>query len=93
MKVQQTLTFKRVAKRLHKRQKHALDEAVRQVMQDPSIGIRKKGDLSQVWVHKFKMDKEEFLLAYTVDESVLTLLALGVHENFYRTLKRHPDLG
>ncbi|MBY0273139.1 MAG: type II toxin-antitoxin system RelE/ParE family toxin [Alphaproteobacteria bacterium] len=48
-----------------------------------------KSTLQKVYLHKFKMNKSLHLLAYTWDneENLLTLLQLGVHENFYRDLK------
>ncbi len=48
----------------------------------------KKGDLLGVSVYKFKIQKQEMLLAYKWDPKTRLLLALGVHENFYRDLKR-----
>ena len=44
----------------------------------------KKGDLSDVRVHKFKILGQEYLLAYSVDKQKqkIILLALGTHENF-----------
>jgi len=41
-------------------------------------------------VHKYKSNNIQYLLAYKIDhdELILTLLALGTHENFYRDLKR-----
>ena len=59
-------------------------------MDDPELGERKKGDLAFLRVCKFKMSKQLTLLGYSFDDGTLTLelLALGVHENFYRDLKR-----
>ena len=49
----------------------------------------KVGDLSGVFVHKFKINKQLILLSYTLDGSEINLLTLGSHENFYRDLKRY----
>ena len=59
-------------------------------MTDPFLGDIKKGDLSDVYVYKFKMAKQFTLLAYSFENKTitLTLLALGTHENFYRDLKK-----
>ena len=56
----------------------------------PDVGERKKGDLAQLWVHKFRSQGQLYLLGYTRDDSVrlIYLEALGPHENFYRDLKR-----
>lgn len=90
MNVVQTPTFRRAVKKLHINQKQDLDRAVRAIMDDPSIGVAKAGDLAGVFVHKFRMTGQTTLLAYTYNEGqiTLTLLALGSHENFCRDLKR-----
>ncbi len=90
VRILQTPTFKRAVKRLHKQQKQELDEAVRAIATDPAIGESKVGDLAGVRVHKFKMNRQLSLLAYEFLEAddAIKLLALGSHENFYRTLKR-----
>jgi mRNA-degrading endonuclease RelE of RelBE toxin-antitoxin system len=86
----QTPTFKKQVKKLHKNKKQELDEAIKKIIKDPSIGDLKKGDLSRVQVYKFKIRKQLTLVAYEFDEDELKLLflALGSHENFYRDLKR-----
>ena len=48
----------------------------------------KKGDLSGVFVYKFKCVGQPALLAYEYDPATRLLLLLGSHENFYRELKR-----
>jgi hypothetical protein len=50
----------------------------------------KKGDLSGTRVYKFKFYNQQMLLAYSVslDKTKLVLMGYGVHENFYRDLKR-----
>lgn len=90
MHVLQTNSFKKAVKKLYLHQKRALDEEVKKIMKDPCIGDEKKGDLLGVYVHKFSLDTQLYLLAYTYEATIitLTLLALGSHENFYRDLKR-----
>jgi len=86
----QSPTFKRAIKRLHKQHKKELDDTVRAIIQTPSIGEAKIGNLTGVRVYKFKMNKQLTLLAYEYleVENVIKLLTLGTHENFYRNLKR-----
>ncbi len=90
MNIVQTSVFKKTIKKLHANQKSDLDEAVKTIMKDPSLGQSKTGDLSNILVYKFKMVKQLTLLAYTYEDQTitLTLLALGTHENFYRNLKK-----
>ncbi len=80
--------FKRAYKKLHQNQKVAVDEAIGDIVRDPFLGQAKKGDLNGVYVHKFDCVHQQFLLAYEFDPQTRILLALGVHENFYRDLKQ-----
>lgn len=83
--------FKKAYKKLHTNEKNAVDDAIRDIVKNPEIGEEKKGDLTGVFVHKFKFHTKEFLLAYEWDPKTRLLLALGVHENFYRDLKKKRD--
>ncbi len=89
--VQQTRRFARVYKKLTSAALIAdTDAAVANVADDPDIGERKKGDLAELWVHKFRSQGQLYLLGYTREDEVclVYLEALGPHENFYRDLKR-----
>jgi hypothetical protein len=86
--VRQTTMFKRAYKRLHPNQKTDVDNAVSDVVRDPTVGESKKGDLAGVFVHKFKCNGQPALLAYEYDPGTRLLLLLGSHENFYRDLKK-----
>jgi mRNA-degrading endonuclease RelE of RelBE toxin-antitoxin system len=85
----QTPTFKKAVKKLYKNQKSDLDTAIRELLENPYIGEQKKGDLSFLRVHKFKMVKQLTLLGYSYEDGTVTLelMALGSHENFYRDVK------
>lgn len=91
MQVLQTPTFKRLVKKLYANQKKDLDAAILSIIKNPLIGEMKKGDLNGIQVYKFNMTHQLTLLAYTVDNNqlILTLLAIGSHENFYRDLKKN----
>lgn len=88
--VLQTPGFKKTVKKLKANQKKDLDTAVKELIENPSLGEPKKGDLSFLRVHKFKMNKQLTLLGYSFDDGnlILELMALGSHENFYRDIKR-----
>ena len=85
----QTPTFKKTVKKLHKNQKTDLDNAIKELMKEPLLGEQKKGDLSFLRVHKFKMIKQLTLLGYSYEDGTVTLelMVLGSHENFYRDVK------
>lgn len=80
--------FKRAYKKLHSNQKLPVDQAVSAIAKNPLLGEAKKGDLSGVYVHKFNCVNQQFLLAYEFHKTSRTLLSLGIHENFYRNLKK-----
>ena len=88
--VLQTPTFKKAVNKLKPNQKQPLDNAVKALMEDPTLRERKKGDLGFLRVYKFKISKQLTLLGYSFDNGTLTLelMALGSHENFYRDIKR-----
>lgn len=67
-----------------------VDAAAAQVAKDPFVGERKKGDLANLHVYKFRSRNQLYLLGYTVDEDIrlIYLEAVGPHENFYRDRKR-----
>lgn len=78
----------RAYKRLHPKQKADVDDAIAEIVVDPTIGEAKKGDLTGVFVYKFKCNGKLALLAYEYDPSSRLLLLVGSHENFNRNLKR-----
>jgi hypothetical protein len=71
-----------------KQEKEILDQEVRIIAQNPLIGEEKKGDLTGVFVHKFKIKAVQYLLAYRKVGQDLELVMIGPHENYYRDLKR-----
>tara|TARA_B110000037_G_scaffold175204_1_gene199692 strand:+ start:365 stop:634 length:270 start_codon:yes stop_codon:yes gene_type:complete len=86
MKVVQTGSFRRKAKKPHATEKTALDRAVRKLVASPESGASKKGDLAGVRVLKYKVKAQQYLLAYSYEPELITLLAIGTHENFYRDI-------
>jgi mRNA-degrading endonuclease RelE of RelBE toxin-antitoxin system len=89
MNVFQSSSFGRKVKKFKDKEKLALDEAVKAIINNPSIGIEKKGDLRGVFVYKFKIIKTEYLLSYRVVGEDLELITIGPHENYYRDLKSY----
>jgi mRNA-degrading endonuclease RelE of RelBE toxin-antitoxin system len=92
LKVLNTTSFLRTVKKLHTKEKLIVDEAVNVIATEIPSGEEKKGDLSGVFVYKFKMNKQDVLLAYRLNVSKhnpqeVVLLAFGSRENFYSYLK------
>ncbi len=88
IQVTQSAAFARSYKKLHQKQKYDVDAAVDVIIADPLAGELKRGNLSGVYVYKFKSQTLLMLLAYAFDPKTRHLLLLGSHENFYRQLKR-----
>lgn len=81
-----TASFDRLAKKLHATDKVVLDAAVLEVAKNPLIGEEKRGDLAGVFVHKFKLNNQEALLAYRLQPDKknpveFVLLSVGHHGN------------
>ncbi len=90
MKIYQSGSFTRKVKKLTKNEKAGLDSVVREIALRPGLGIEKKGDLTRIMIHKFKLHKKEYLLAYRViEDKAIELIMIGPHENYYRDLKNY----
>lgn len=89
MKILQSRSFERKVKKFKKREKFKLDEQIRKIMDNPLIGSEKKGDLRGVYVHKFKLQTVQYLMAYRFVGEDLELVMIGPHENYYRDLKNY----
>jgi mRNA-degrading endonuclease RelE of RelBE toxin-antitoxin system len=88
--LRQTRRFSRAYKKLQDNVAADVDQAAQVVAQDPLVGQRKKGDLADLFVYKFRSQNQLYLLGYNIDEVVrlVYLEAVGPHENFYRDLKK-----
>jgi len=88
--VSQTRRFLRQYKKLNDKTAKDVDDAVVQVANKPATGEKKKGDLSELWVFKFRSDSQLYLLGYSIDDGLrlIYLESIGPHENFYRDIKR-----
>ena len=87
--VLQSKKFARIYKKLHDNIAADVDIAVASIAQNPTIGDAKKGDLSGLYVYKFRSQGQLYLLGYTLEAvpKLIYLESVGVHENFYRDLK------
>lgn len=72
-----------------KAEKEALDREVKNIAEKPNISEEKKGDLRGVFVHKFKLKANLYLLAYRKADKDLELVMVGSHENYYSDLKSY----
>jgi len=84
----QTPTFARKYKKLNKGDLGVVNLGIREFLESPEIGQVKKGDLKEFRVHKVKGGNNQLLIAYRSLRDRIELVDFGVHENFYRDLKR-----
>ena len=89
MIILQSRSFERKVKKFTKREKNTLNEQIRRIMDNSFIGSEKKGDLRGVYVHKFKLQTVQYLMAYRFVGGDLELVMIGPHENYYRELKSY----
>jgi mRNA-degrading endonuclease RelE of RelBE toxin-antitoxin system len=90
MKIYQSRSFEKKVKKLNDKEKLELDNEIKEIVQNPSVGSEKKGDLRGIFVHKFNLQNQLYLLAYRVfKEESIELIMLGPHENYYRDLKTY----
>jgi len=89
MRIIQSRSFEKKVKRFSVKQKKSLDKQIRKILDNPSVGKEKKGDLRGVFVYKFKIDAAQHLLSYRVIKGVLELIMIGPHENYYRDLSSY----
>ena len=91
MNIYQSRSFEKKVKKMSKAEKDSLDREVRNIAENPNIGEEKKGDLKGVFVHKFKLKTNLYLLSYRKTALDLELIMIGSHENYYRDLKSYLE--
>ncbi|PCJ45345.1 MAG: addiction module toxin RelE [Gammaproteobacteria bacterium] len=92
--VYETRRFAKALGKLNEATQKSVENEIEKVIADPGLGEQKKGDLNHLWVHKFKINNQEWLLGYNWNEEKITihLLQLGSHENYYQKA-RHQRKG
>ena len=89
MKVYLSSSFGKKIKKFKNKEKSDLDNEIKKIIQNPSIGFEKKGDLRGIFVYKFKISRAEFLLSYRMVGEDIELITIGPHENYFRDLKSY----
>lgn len=90
IKVYESKRFEKALKKLPEAELKIVEDEIDRIIGKPDIGELKKGDLSHLRVHKFRMNKQQVLLGYSWVENKLEiyLLNIGAHENFYTEMKK-----
>ncbi|WP_459869565.1 type II toxin-antitoxin system RelE/ParE family toxin [Endothiovibrio diazotrophicus] len=92
--------FSQFVKKARKPLQLAIEDEVETICDDPEIGVPKVGDLAGIRVHKFRFNRQEYLIAYrapsptsepalAVELLFIDFYQVGSHENFYDSLKRY----
>jgi len=90
MKIYQSRSFENKVRKFNEKEKYELDNEIKQIIQNPLVGTEKKGDLRGVFVHKFSLQNQQYLVSYRfIKEESLELIMIGPHENYYRDLKSY----
>ncbi|MFT8209998.1 MAG: type II toxin-antitoxin system RelE/ParE family toxin [Symbiopectobacterium sp.] len=94
IEVYQSRRFEKALNKLPEAQLKVVEDEVDKIIEDPTIGVQKKGDLHFLWVHKFPLNKQQALLGYAwvEDKLELYLLSISSHENFYQDQKNHRKI-
>ena len=89
----------RFLKKLKDKQlKRLYQETIDAILEDPSIGEEKTGDLKGVRGYDIYYNHTNYELAYTVEYvkspdsdtvDIVVVIMAGTHENFYEALKRY----
>ena len=87
--------YNRIKKKLPLPLRNQINLIEDEIALNPYSSERKKEVLKEVFVKKFPLLGEEYLLAYKVNEREreVIFLAIGGHENFYRDLKQYLQSG
>jgi mRNA-degrading endonuclease RelE of RelBE toxin-antitoxin system len=96
MKIQQNYKkpFTQFVKKQSKPFQAAIEDEVLLISENPELGELKVGDLAGIRVYKFKFNRQEYLIAYSLHAETIEILLLdfykiGTHENFYTELKKY----
>ena len=81
--------FKKFVRKQARPLQLSIEDEIEIIIEDPSMGETKKGDLQGYRVHKFTFKKRRFLVAYRILETEIIFYMVGSHENFYRNLKKY----
>lgn len=88
--------FAQYIKKARKPLRLAIEDEVEVVYGAPETGELKVGDLAEIRVHKFRFNRQEYLMAYRpsakndpVEFLIIDFYQVGVHENFYDELKQY----
>ncbi|PZX29050.1 conserved hypothetical protein [Cupriavidus phytorum] len=93
--------FAQFVKKAHKPLQLAIEDEVEELCAAPELGEAKIGDLGGIRVHKFRFNRQQYLIAYRVlpqefnakggalEVLWIDFYKVSSHENFYDELKKY----
>jgi len=81
--------FRKFVKKQSRPFQLVIEDETEEISKNPEIGESKKGDLVGFRVQKFTFQKQQYLIAYKMEDKALIFYMIDTHENFYRELKRY----
>ena len=88
--------FSQFVKKAPKPLQLAIKDEVDIICKSPETGDLKIADLAGIRVHKFRFNRQEYLIAYRLPDKyqeinflIIDFYQVGSHENFYEELKRY----
>lgn len=88
--------FLHYVKKSHKPLRLAIEDEVLAICDNPELGELKVCDLNGIRVHKFRFNRQQYLIAYSspggdfpLEFLIIDFYKVGVHENFYDELKQY----
>ena len=95
MQITYKKSFAQFVKKSRRSLQLMIEDEVEKICKNPELGKQKIGDLKGVFVHKFRFNKQEYLMAYQFGYKMSQLniiwidfYQIGSHENFYTQLKK-----
>jgi hypothetical protein len=85
--------FRKFVKKQTRPLQLSIEDEIEKILENPSIGESKKGDLLGFRVHKFSFKNQSLLIVYKVSPNEMLFYMVGSHENFYRKLKKYLKKG
>lgn len=80
MNIIQKLPFTQAYKKLYSQQKIVVDQEIRKIYANPDTGTPIKQDLEGIYIHRFKINSQLYLLAYSFNPITPKLSLLGVQK-------------
>ena len=72
--------------KFNKNEKLKLDAVIKTIVKNPTIGEEKKGSLKGIYIYKFKIEENMYLLSYRVKADRIEFITFGPHEKYYKNI-------